>query len=109
MCIRDSSDSLTAAILAGEIDKLGAVLLVANKCDLVDEHNAAAVEETRRVARRLAEEGGFIYVETSATTGEGMAEALYLLLNKECRVPMEMYLDDETDPFWRRIQHVPFL
>ena len=67
----------------------GVAILVGNKRDLVADHNAAGVEETRRVARRLAEEGGFIYAETSATTGEGMEEALYLLLDKESREPME--------------------
>ena len=73
-----------------DTDKLGGVLLVGNKCDLAGDYDS--IEETRRVARRLAEEGGFIYAETSATTGEGMEEALYLLLNKECRVPMEAFI-----------------
>jgi translation initiation factor RLI1 len=80
-------DNLTASLHGGNIDKLGAVLLVGNKRDLLPSEESATVAETRRIAKRLAEEGGFFFIETSAKTGEGMAEALYLLLNKECRVP----------------------
>ena len=85
--LTDNIVILTMSFQHVDTDKLGGVLLVGNKCDLAGDYDS--IEETRRVARRLAEEGGFIYAETSATTGEGMEEALYLLLDKESREPME--------------------
>ena len=70
-------------------DKRGAMLLIGNKVD-------AVVDATRRMARRFAEEGGLVYVEASALTGEGVAEAAYLLVNIDIQPSMNTRLRDKS-------------
>ena len=78
-------------LISGRDDKRGAMLLIGNKVDAVRPGDEE-VDATRRMARRFAEEGGLVYVETSALTGEGVVEAAYLLVNIDTQQPLESRL-----------------
>ena len=54
-----------------------AFLLVGNKNDLVEERKI-----TEEVARRMAEENGMLYIETSATSGIEVDKAFHTLANE---------------------------
>ena len=71
------------------------MLLIGNKVDAVRPGNEE-VDATRRMARRFAEEGGLVYVEASALTGEGVAEAAYLLVNIDIQPSMKTLLRDKS-------------
>ena len=81
-------------LVSGRDGKRGAALLVGNKVDAVRPGDEE-VDASRRMARRFAEEGGLVYVETSALTGEGVVEATYLLLNIDTQQSMKVRLMDE--------------
>ncbi|XP_012283391.1 ras-related protein Rab-27A [Orussus abietinus] len=78
------------------------IILCGNKSDLEDKR---VVSESK--ARELAEKHDLVYLETSAATGQNVARAIYVLLERVMR-RMELTIEKSVLPHQRRLKcHEP--